>query len=129
MIPFAVCGVQGVGDRQRAVDRLRGFERCPRQTLLDGLPVEQFHREIRRVAPDVEDGADVGMVERRSRARLALKSLERRRRCQPDIRQHLHGDVTLEPRIPSPIHLAHAARAERRNDLERAKARTRWDRH
>ena len=38
------------------------------------------------------------------------------------LRQHLDRDVALEPRVARAVDLAHAARAERRQDLVRAEA-------
>ena len=45
------------------------------------------------------------------------------------VRQHLDRDVALEPRVPRPVHLSHAARAERRQDLVRAEAGARRESH
>ena len=36
--------------------------------------------------------------------------------------QDLDGDVALEPRVARPVDLAHAARADRRDDLVRAES-------
>ena len=32
-------------------------------------------------------------------------------------RKYLDGDRTLQPRVPRPIHFAHSARAQRRDDF------------
>jgi len=68
------------------------------------------------VFPSV-DGRDVGVVELREQLRLALEP------CQPlDILrqmlwQNLDRDITFEPSVTRPVHLAHASRAQRREDL------------
>ena len=38
------------------------------------------------------------------------------------LRQHLDRHLAPEPRVPRPVHLAHPARAERREDLVGAEA-------
>jgi len=61
------------------------------------------------VRPDVVDDEDVGVVEPGGRFRLLLESREAvgvRRKLRVD---HFQGDVPLEPRVPRPVDLAHAA--------------------
>jgi len=50
----------------------------PTQPLLEGLPFEQLHGDERLafVFINVVDGADVGMIQRRRGARLALEALQ-----------------------------------------------------
>ena len=43
--------------------------------------------------------------------------------------QYLDRDVATEPRVAGTIHLAHAARAERRDDLVGAEANARGQGH
>ena len=71
------------------------------------------------VRPDVVDLADVRMVQRSDRTRFLLESVEaigvgRERRWQ-----HLDRDLAPQSRITSAVHLAHAARADRRENLVR----------
>jgi hypothetical protein len=40
------------------------------------------------------------------------------------LRQHLDRYCPFEPGVPRPVHLAHAARADRRDDLVRSEARS-----
>ena len=40
------------------------------------------------------------------------------------VRKHLQRDVAIEPRVPRPIHFAHAASPKQREDLVRAEAAT-----
>ena len=44
-------------------------------------------------------------------------------------RKHFDGDVAAEPRVASPVHLAHAAGADGRDDFVRAEARANEDVH
>ena len=81
------------------------------------------------VAADVEDRENVGMRERGHRLRFALES-------RPPIgvtgygrRQHLDGDVAVEPGVPGSIDLAHAAGAKRGGDLVGTEARANRERH
>ena len=55
--------LERVGDREADLHELRGRERSPRQALLQRLALEQFHRDERRIAGDVVDRADVGVIE------------------------------------------------------------------
>ena len=61
--------------------------------------------------------ADVGMVQRRNGARLALHALLQFRRRRKMGSQNFHGDGAIEARIARAIDLAHAARAKRRLDF------------
>ena len=88
------------------------------------FPLDELHRDVRdsvRLA-DVVDGQDVRMVERRGRARLLLEALTAAGVGGQGLGQHLDRDLAPEPRVPRPIHLAHAAGAERREDLVRIRA-------
>jgi hypothetical protein len=61
------------------------------------------------------------VIESRCGARLALKSIScslGRKRS----RQNFDGYLTMQPRIPRPIHLAHAAFADGLFDLVRSEA-------
>jgi hypothetical protein len=49
--------------------------------VLEGIPLEHLHRDedLSLVLADLMDGADVGMIERGRRARLAADPFHRRR--------------------------------------------------
>ncbi len=94
------------------------------------LALEVRHdEEVRAVGfADVVDAADVRMIERSDRARLALEA-------QIGIagnlgREDLDRDAAIEPRVAGLVDLAHPARAraERADDFVRAKsgASTKW---
>jgi hypothetical protein len=64
------------------------------------------------------------MVERADRARFAFETGPGARVAGERRRQPLDRDRAIEPRIAGAIHLAHAARAERADELIEAEART-----
>src|SRR5262249_12344241 len=66
---------------------------------------------------DVEEGADVRMVERRDDARLALEPLADLGVLGEVRGDQLHRDVTPEARVLRAVDLAHPAGAERGADL------------
>ena len=66
------------------------------------------------------------MVQRRGRPRLLLEALQARRRpTATSAGSTLIATSRAEPRVPRPVHLSHPARAERREDLVGAEARSR----
>ena len=73
-------------------------ERLAADVLAKRFAVQQFHhqeRMVRRFA-HVVNGADVGMIERGSGARLALETLARSF-SRKGLRQHFHGHVAIQP--------------------------------
>ena len=69
------------------------------------------------------------MRQLRDAHRLALEP--RHRRVVPGHRvgEHFDRDLAIEPRIPGPVHLAHAAGAEQRDDFVRTETGTGRQRH
>ena len=61
---------------------------------------------------------DVRMVERRERARFAREARDAIGIARDGFRKNLQRDIAIEARVTRAIHLAHAAGAERREDLE-----------
>jgi len=86
-----------------------GFGACPR---------------LRRCLADVVERADVRMVQRGDRLRLALKPLAELVVPGQRRRDHLDGDVAVQARVTRPVDLSHAAGAERRDDLVRPDPRS-----
>ena len=77
----------------------------------ESRPFHQFHHQV--VGTHIVDGADVGMIQRRHGACLAL---------EPLIEFHsgdLQRDRTSQPGIMRLVHPAHAARAQHRFDAVR----------
>jgi len=95
------------------------------------LALEKLHHEktdARRLA-DVVQRADVRMAQRGNDARLALEALAELRIVGGVRRQNLDCDPPIEPRVARLVHLAHAAGADRRQNLVRAEASSRGNRH
>ena len=108
---------QSVGDLGRNVD---GFSKAEARAP-EGFPVHQLGNEI--VLPDVVEGDDVGMVERGDRAGFLLEAPAAIGVGGELRRQGLQGHLPAEPRVARPVHLAHAARAEKAKDFVRPEHR------
>ena len=129
--PLPVRLVQSVGDLHAVPQRLFERQRPLREPIQQRLALEILHDEVFGVAlaPHVVERADVRMRELRDRLRLALEPLPDFRRRRHVLRQHLHRDRPLQPRVPRLVDLAHPARAQRRKDLVRTELRSRDERH
>ena len=77
--------------------------------------LDQLHHQ--RALLDAVDGSDVGMIQRRQHLRFALEARHVLRVAGQGGGQHLDGDVAFELGVAGAIDLAHAARAEGREDL------------
>ncbi len=110
----AVRSVEGVRDLRAELDDVGQRQRPLRDARGERLAVYQFHHQEIGVAftADIEERADMGMVERRNRLRLALEARADLGMLRKMAGQHLHGDVAAKARIARAIHFAHAARAE-----------------
>ena len=78
---------------------------------------------------DVVDAADVGMVERRDRAGLALEACPQIGIAANVTRQDLDRDRTVQPRVAGFVDLAHPAGAERADDFIRTEPCARVEGH
>src|SRR5262249_2932358 len=81
------------------------------------------------VLTDVVHGADVRMIQRRDRARLALEAAPQVGVFRERLWQNLDSDDAVEARISGAIDLAHTASAEGAADLVRTEASTSRERH
>ena len=72
-------------------------------------------------SPEIVELADIGVAQLRDGARFALEALECSRLLGELRRKNLDGDRAIESRVDRAIHLSHAARADRRDDLVGAK--------
>ena len=121
-----VSGGEGVGDLGAVLERLSEGNGASVEPLPQRLAFEQLGHDVRYrcLDVDVEDGRDVGMVERPRGPRFPaekLQVLRRSRRAIKDLQRH----VTLETRIAGAIHLAHASGADDAYDLVGAETVTR----
>src|SRR5208283_4359622 len=108
-----------------------GFE-----LLTQGLAFEKLADQIGRglircdlVLSDVVDSENVGMVERRDRARFLLKTAQAVGVFGQSLGQNLDGDVAAESGVARAVHFAHPARSERRNNFVRTELRARGQSH
>ena len=109
--------VQRLGDLSAVAQNLVDRQRTAAQTIGQRLAIEQLHDQI--VLADVIERADVRMIELRDRLRFALESQLEVRAVGQLRRQNLDCHLTIEPCVASAVHVAHPARADRREDLVR----------
>ena len=90
------------------------FHRTPRDQVLQGHALQIFHGDKRLAVflANVVNGADVGMVQRGSRLRLALKAAERLGILGHFIGQKFERDKTMQPRVFGFVNHTHAAAAQ-----------------
>ena len=126
-----VRGLQRVGEVDAVIKERADLERPPSEALMECLALEQLHDEEAAivVATHVEQRADVRVIERGNRARLAVEARLGLRVADASGGQDLHGDVPVETRVPGAIDLAHAARADSRENFVGAEARARRQGH
>ena len=129
--PLPVRLIERVRDLDAVAQRLVQRKRSLREAIRQRLAFEVLHDEILGVAlaPDVVERADVRVRELRDRLRLPLEALAHFGGRRQVLREHLDGHGPLEPRVLRLVHLSHAARAERREDLVRAEPCSRGERH
>jgi len=103
--------VEGIGNLYAPFQQLVDRDRMPGDPRRERRALQQLHGDEvpALVLVDVVDGADVGMVQRRSRARLALESLQRLRVLLHLFRQELQRYAAAQARVLGFIHHAHAA--------------------
>ena len=111
---LGVSRFESVGDLDGQRQQLVHFHGLPVHLLRQGFSLEQLHDDevpafvlLNRV-----DGADVRVIEGRSRARLALEALEQLAVLGHFRRKKLQGHAAAELRILGFVHHTHAARAQ-----------------
>ena len=120
-MPFSCAAASPRATCNCVVDRLAGGKRPAPQALAQGLSFQQFGNHVRRalLVSNVEDGKNVGMIQRRRGACFLREALHAvavsRKRCW----QNLDGNGAVQPRIVGAIHFAHSARADQGLDLVR----------
>ncbi len=114
---ISMAQLQGLLDRQRPAPQPRGQR----------FALEQLHHEEPQLAarrpcaePTSYSVQMCGCVTFEMTPRLALEPLTAARVARQIGRQHFDGDRAIETRVAGAIDLAHAARAEQAEDLERA---------
>jgi hypothetical protein len=79
--------------------------------------------------PDVEDGQDVGVLQRSRRPRLPLEAAQAFRVACEGPEQDFDGHVATEAGIARALHLVHPAGADLRHDHVRVELRAGGERH
>jgi hypothetical protein len=82
-----------------------------------GTPELGGHEGHLAVGPDVVEDEDVRMIQRGDVTGFMLEPIAARPVCRQLGRKHLQRDFTAQPRVARAIDLAHAASAERADDL------------
>ena len=100
----------------RVYDLFRHRQRFVKvQRTAQVLPFDIFHDEV--VGANVVEVADIGVVQCGDGACLAAEALAER------FFGNFDCDVAPQPRVARPVHLAHSAGANEREDLVRAEPR------
>ena len=123
---LAVRRGEAFGNRRRDLDRRAPRQRALEQAGSECLPFEELHHREQRVfgARELVDRHDPGVRQRGDGARLPLEPLTRLGIGRQVFGEHLDRDVPPEPRVERAIHDAHAAGAQRLDDLILAKEGT-----
>ena len=114
----AVGRLEGVGHLNRDVDELRYLDAAVVDVVAQRGAAHQLHHDERAafVLADIEDRADVGMVQGGCGARLGAQPLQRLLVVHEVLRHDLDGHLTAQPAIFSSIDDAHPAGAQLRDN-------------
>ena len=114
----AVRRVERVGHLDAHIQHRVQAQRAPTEAILQRRALQVLHGDERSpvLFADVVDGADVGVVERRCGAGLALKTAQRLGITRQFSRDELERNGTVQAQILGLVHHAHAAAAEPRDD-------------
>jgi hypothetical protein len=123
--------LEGLGDLSRDRQRVGERHRSLRDSIGERLPANELqHKRVHGAAVvEAVDVADVGVAERGEELRFATEAGEPLAVGGKRLRQNLERDVAIEFGVAGAIDLAHAARANQRDDLVRAERRAGRERH
>jgi hypothetical protein len=126
-----VCDAERLADVDSVADCRLQWHRAGGHHLCEGGSLDQLHDHGAPVADvdQVVDRGDARVVESRQRAGFALETGARFEIVVARERQDLESDVATQPRVAGAVDLAHAAHAERGDDLVNTEAGTRRQRH
>ena len=116
-MPFSCAAARPRRDLHRVLDGFAHRQRRRRPSRSrKRLALEQLRHDVRRtlMLTDIIDGKDVGVVERRRRARLLFETPQPGRSRSP-AGQDLDGHIAAQPRVARPIDFAHAAGPDERD--------------
>ncbi len=116
---FRVRRRQPARDLDGIIDGLANGQRVTGQPLSQRLAFQQLGGDVKHAAlgTGIVDDHDVGVIERRRRAPFLLEPANAVGIAGESSRKNLQRNLTTQPRIASAVHLAHAARADRRKNL------------
>src|SRR5205085_4925024 len=111
---FGMSGVEGIGDLDGPVFENNYAHGLAAEAMVKRLTFEQLHSNepLAILLADIEEGANIGMIERRGGASFALKTLERLGIAGHLFRQKLERDMAAKAGVFSLVDHAHAAGAE-----------------
>ena len=106
--------VQRVGNLNCQRQQRPHLQRTPRNPMLQPQPIEKLHRNESFAVcfANVVNRANVGMIQRRRRLRLHLKTRQGMRVPRNLRRQKLERDKPVQPRVLRLVHDSHPAPAE-----------------
>jgi hypothetical protein len=116
--PFGVCCVESVSDLNSERQNKFSFQWTATNAMLQRHPVQKLHSDkcFTILLTDVEDRADVRMVESGRSLGFALKTSQCLRVASNFIGQELEGYKTMEPGVFRLVDHAHAAATELLDD-------------
>src|SRR5581483_2440212 len=111
--------IQGIGNLDRKRQNRVQLQGPASDAVLERTAFQKLHGNevLAVVTADVVNGADVRMVERRSRPRFALKALQRLWIASQRIRKEFQSDVAPKAAVLRLVDHAHAAAAQLRDDV------------
>ena len=115
---LGVSGGQGIGDLHAEGENIVRRHGPAENALFESLAFEEFHDEIgvAVLLSDIEDGADVGMIECRGGAGLLEEALPHSGHLIVFLQQ-LDGDLSLQSPVPCPEDQAHGSATQRAQDF------------
>ena len=125
--PGTVRPIEGIGDLRGIGEGLFERQRAFGDARGKGFALDQLHHHV--VRADVEESADVRMIQRSDRSRFAFEAGSGVLALGDVAGEDLDGDGAVEPRVAGSVHFAHAARAQWGEDLVRAQLLTYIARH
>lgn len=111
---------RGANLRAEVDDALEGQGTLLRDQVSELDALEQLHHDVAQpvvVLPEVEDPADVGVIEPRGRARFAVEVLDELRVAGEVLVEELHGDGTVQQPVASSVDPTDRAARDLRLDL------------
>ena len=106
---FAVGGIEGISNFDSECQQHVGFQRTPRDAVLERDTVQELHDDERMpiVLADLVNCADVRMIQRRGSLGFALEAAQRLRVLRNIVGQEFESDKATEVGILGLVHHTH----------------------